>query len=118
LRIDPFEPGGPFPAGRCAQCLTESGLRPEDFKARMTKALAIALDDAASARWFAGQLAARRLCEYRVQRILFRARCAVHLGAPMGVRFARAYVHGELARLAARCGLEPNRPANHANIPR
>jgi len=69
-------------------------------------------------RWFAGQLAARRLCEYRVQRILFRARCAVHLGAPMGVRFARAYVHGELARLAARCGLEPNRPANHANIPR
>jgi len=106
LRIDPFEPGGPFPAGRCARCAEAEVGRSPDFERRMATALAMVLDDAAAARWYAAQLAGGRLCDYRVRRVLARGRLAACSGHPIEVRVAKAYVRGELGRLARRCGLE------------
>lgn len=105
LSVDPFRPGGPYPAGRCERCIENDYGRPADFERRMAEGLENALGDGAPARWFAAEIAAGRLCEYRVNRILTRAICAIRSGDTFGVKVARIYALGELGRLAVRCGL-------------
>lgn len=108
MAIDPFRAGGPFPAGRCEPCVEAEMGRPPGFEAYMAAALKSALGDAAPALWYAAQIAAGRLCGFRVSRVLNKARCAVCCdpGDPVATRLARVYVRAELGRLAARCGLE------------
>ena len=64
-------------------------------------ALEIPLGDRETARWFAAEIATRRVCACRFQRIVCKARAAAECGLP---QIAQAYLHGELRRLAARCG--------------
>ena len=64
-------------------------------------ALEIALGDRETARWFAAEIATGRVCGCRFERIARKARAAAECGLPA---IARPYLHGELRRLAARCG--------------
>lgn len=105
MLVNPFAPGGPFPAGRCARCVEAKVGRPPDFERRLAEALERALGDGPFSREYAAHVAAGRLCSYRVSRILARARCVVFCAEPIGTRLARVYVRGELERLARRCGL-------------
>jgi len=112
--IDPFAPGGPFPAARCATCREGELGWPPEWRRRMVESLTVALEDAAAAEWFAAEVAHGRLCKRRVARILRRGASVVCCGPPLfeairgrppiEIALARAHVAGELRRLAARSG--------------
>ena len=112
--IDPFAPGGPFPGARCATCREAEAGWPPEWRRRMVEALTTALRDGEAAEWFAAEIAGGRLCKMRVTRILRRGASVVCCGPPLveairgrppiEIALARAYVAGELRRLAARSG--------------
>jgi len=108
ILINPLAPGGPFPAARCARCVhAESGARPAHFRERLIMALDRILSAPDLAVWLGVQIDAGRLCGYRVERVLFRARMVADGGCRLSADLARAYMRGELLRLAVKCGLEP-----------